>query len=113
MAPFDGVISELHTNPNEWVTPGTPVLLLADLGNFQIETTDLGEIDIAQLAVGDLALITFDALPDLVIEGEIITIAPKSDGGSGVNYKVTLHFDEVPTQLRWGMTAFVDIDLSK
>jgi hypothetical protein len=42
--------------------------------------------------------------------GEILSIAPKSDGGSGVNYKVTVSLDEVPEQLRWGMTAFVDIE---
>jgi multidrug efflux pump subunit AcrA (membrane-fusion protein) len=111
VAPFDGVISELHINPNEWVAPGSPVLLLADLDNLQIETTDLGEIDVAQLAIGDIAVVTFDALPDSMVEGEIISIAPKSDDGSGVNYKVTIALDEVPEQLRWGMTAFVDIEI--
>jgi len=112
-APFAGVISELHINPSEWVAPGQPVLLLADLDHLQVETTDLGEIDVAQIAVGDVAIVTFDALPDVVIEGTITSIAPKAAAGSGVNYAVVLEMSEMPSELRWGMTAFVDIELGE
>ena len=48
-APFDGVISEVYINASEWVAPGSPVLLIADLEHLQVETTDLGEIDVAKL----------------------------------------------------------------
>ena len=110
-APFAGVVSELHINPSEWVAPGSPVLLIADLAHLQVETTDLGEIDVAQIVEGDQAIITFDALPDLVLEGTVISIAPKAAPGSGVNYPVFLELSEIPAELRWGMTAFVDIEL--
>ena len=112
-APFKGVVSEIHIDPSEWVAPGQPVLLIADLDHLQIETTDLGEIDVAQIEVGDTAIVTFDALPAEVIEGTIISIAPKAAEGSGVNYAVILEMSEVPSALRWGMTAFVDIELGE
>jgi len=112
-APFKGIVSEIHIDPSEWVSPGQPVLLIADLDHLQIETTDLGEIDVAQIEVGDTAIVTFDALPDAVIEGTIISIAPKAAEGSGVNYAVILEMSEVPAVLRWGMTAFVDIELGE
>jgi multidrug efflux pump subunit AcrA (membrane-fusion protein) len=111
LAPFAGVVSELHINPSEWVSPGLPVLLLADLEHLEIETTDLGEIDVAQIAVGDKAIISFDAFPDVVINGTITSIAPKAAEGSGVNYTVVLEMEDIPETLRWGMTAFVDIEL--
>jgi multidrug resistance efflux pump len=111
VAPFTGVVSELNIEASEWVAPGQPVLLLADLGHLRVETTDLGEIDVAQIAVGDMAEVTFDALPDLSIPAVITKIAPKATAGSGVNYTVVLELDEVPEQLRWGMTAYVDVDL--
>lgn len=111
VAPFAGVVSELHINPSEWVSPGQPVLLLADLEHLQIETTDLGEIDVAQIQVGEVATITFDAIPDVVVTGVIQRIAPKAAAGSGVNYTVVVEMDEIPPALRWGMTAFVDIEL--
>jgi len=111
VAPFDGVISDVYINASEWVAPGSPVLLLADLEHLQVETTDLSEIDVAKIKVGDTAIITFDALPDKSVEGTIIHIAPKADTGSGVNYPVILELSEIPADLRWGMTAFVDIEL--
>ncbi len=112
-APFDGVISEVHINPSEWVAPGSPVLLIADLDHLRIETTDLGEIDVAKIAVGNTAIVTLDALPELVLNGTVVSIAPKASAGSGVNYPVILELVEVHPELRWGMTAFVDIDLEK
>jgi multidrug resistance efflux pump len=109
-APFDGVISQVYINQSEWVAPGSPVMLIADLGNLQVETTDLGEIDVAKVSVGDRAVVTFDALPDLSLEGRVVSIAPKADEGPGVNFPVLLELNEIPASLRWGMTAFVDIE---
>jgi HlyD family secretion protein len=110
-APFAGVVSEINIDPSEWVAPGQPVLLLADLDHLRVETTDLNEIDVAQIVVGDAAVVTFDALPDLTISGVITSIAPKASTGSGVNYTVVVELDELPEQLRWGMTAYVDVEL--
>jgi HlyD family secretion protein len=111
VAPFDGVISAVHVNPGEWVAPGSPVLLVGDLDHLQVETTDLGEIDVAQIMVGDPAMVTFDSLPDLVLPGTVSRIAPKPSDGSGVNFPVVIELDQIPAALRWGMTAFVDIAL--
>jgi HlyD family secretion protein len=111
-APFAGVVSAVHVNPGEWVTPGSPVLLIGNLDQLQIETTDLGEIDVAQIMVGDPATISFDSLPDLVLQGNVARIAPRPTEGSGVNFPVIIQLSEIPTALRWGMTAFIDIDIN-
>jgi HlyD family secretion protein len=113
LAPFDGVISAVHVNPNEWVPPGSPVLLIGDLDHLQVQTTDLSEIDIAQISLSDTAVVTFDALPELVLGGTVVSIAPKADEGAGVNFPVIIELDEIPPALRWGMTAFVDIELER
>jgi HlyD family secretion protein len=110
-APFDGVISAVYINPSEWTAPGSPVLLIADLNHLRVETTDLSEIDVSQILVGDTAIVTFDALPDLVLEGTVVSIAPKAAEGTGVNFTVILELNEIPSELRWGMTAFVDIEV--
>lgn len=113
VAPFDGSVAALHIHASEWVSPGQPVLLLADLAHLQVETTDLNEIDAARVQVGAKATITFDALPDLVIEGAVVRMAPKAAEGSGVNYPVIVQLSQVPPALRWGMTAFVDIEIEE
>lgn len=111
-APFDGVICNLNVRAGEWVTPGLPILQLGDLDNLRVETTDLSEIDAARVHPQDTALITFDALPDVKVRGTVLWVANKSASGSGVNYTAVVVLDSVPAGLRWGMTAFVDIEVS-
>ena len=108
-APFAGTVSELSVRQNEWVVHGQPIILLADLSNLQVETTDLNEIDVAQIEVGDSVVVTFDALPGVEVKGKVVRIASKSSPGAGVNYKVVVELEEIPPQLRWGMTVFLDI----
>ena len=113
LAPFDGTVTELFIKQSEWIASGQPVLLLADLGHLRVETTDLNEIDVARLDVGSTTLVTFDALPDVSTQGKVIRIAPKASEGSGVNYTVVVELNEIPKNLRWGMTAFVDIEVQE
>ena len=113
VAPFSGTITEVNVHTNEWVNPGKGVILLADLDHLRIETIDLNEIDAARLMIGDRASVTFDAFPDLALGGTVIRIAQKSDSGSSVNYKVIIQLDEIPDNLRWDMTAFVDIEVNE
>jgi HlyD family secretion protein len=110
-APFNGTVSGIEVRASEWVQPGQPVMTLADLHGLRIETTDLNEIDVARIEVGDAVTITFDALPDVEVKGKVTRIASKAAEGSGVKYPVVIEMDEVPEQLRWGMTAFVDIEV--
>ncbi|MDZ4159393.1 MAG: efflux RND transporter periplasmic adaptor subunit, partial [Anaerolineaceae bacterium] len=110
-APFDGTVSSIHVRASEWVLPGQPVLLLADLDNLIVETTDLSEISVAQVKPGSTASITFDALPEVTVTGTVLKISPKAAEGSGVNYTATLALSNIPSKLLWGMTAFVDIQI--
>jgi HlyD family secretion protein len=110
-APFTGTMSELFVRESEWVTMGSPLFLLADLQNLEVQTTDLNEIDVARIWVGSPTTVTFDSLPDTAVTGTVVSIAPKADEGSGVNYAVVIKLAEIPEQLRWAMTAFVDVEV--
>ncbi len=68
-APFSGTVAELYIETGEWVSPGVPLLLLANTSQLRVETTDLNEIDVAQIKIGDQALVTFDALVDVEVIG--------------------------------------------
>lgn len=113
-ATFAGTVSEVYIREGEFVGPGQPIVVLANLENLIVETTDLNEIDVAQIAIGDTATVTFDALPDVALQGTVSYIAPKASEGTGVNYPVEIRLDEtLPESVRWGMTAFVDIELEE
>ncbi len=110
VAPFSGTVSSLDIDLNEWVNAGQPIITLADFTTLQVETTDLNELDVARISVDSAATVTFDALPDITLSGTVLSIAPKSSEGAGVNYTVVIALEEIPEALRWGMTAFVDIE---
>jgi len=107
IAPFDGTVVEVYVKSGEAIGTLQPVLVIADLNNLQIVTTDLSEVDVTKLELGQKADIIFDAISDQTFSGRIERIADKSTGVSSVYYKVTLSVDEMPENLRWGMTAFI------
>jgi HlyD family secretion protein len=109
VAPFDGTVGDVLIRSGQYVNAGQPLVLLGDLNQVQVETTDLNEKDVAGLNIGDTVFITFDALPGVQVEGTIAKIAPKSSKTTGVNYTVTIDLAQIPEGLRWGMTALVDM----
>lgn len=109
-APFAGTIGALRVREGEMVSPGAPAVVLGDVSEFKIETTDLNEIDIYLIQEGQGVELTFDALPERSIQGVVTRMAPMASlEQGGTNYRVTLELEEQDPGLRWGMTAFVDI----
>ncbi len=107
-APFDGSVAQILVHENDWVVPGQYVIAVGDFSAFQVLTTDLNEVDVAQISIGQSALVTFDALPAIDIQAEVVKIARKSTPGEGVNYEVTLELAETPVGLLWDMSALVE-----
>ena len=110
-SPFSGTIVEVNGHDGEVVSPGQPLIVLADFSTLQVETTDMSEVDVARVHVGDTAIISFDALPNVTVTGKVVQIALKKSIGSGVYYTVTIALDEIPDNLRWGMSAFAVINV--
>ena len=86
------------------------MVVLGDLTEFRIETEDLTELGVVSLAAGDSAIITFDAIPDLELEGTLARIRPFGRDRLGdIVYTVIVVPDEQDERLKWNMTAVVDI----
>jgi HlyD family secretion protein len=114
VTPISGTVVKLDVKPGEYVLPGTPLVVIADLSKWQVETTNLSEIDAVALRRGMKAVIVLDALPDKKFPGQVVEISnfPEELRGD-VTYQVTLSFDPLDFPVRWGMTAFVDITLDE
>jgi HlyD family secretion protein len=110
-APFAGTIATIDTKVGEAVTAGAPIVQLADFSAWKVETTDLTEINIVNVQVGDAATLSFDAIPDLDLGGKVTNIEPfGTDHQGDVVYKVTVTPDKMDDRLRWNMTAKVTIE---
>lgn len=112
-APFDGVVGLLMIDEGELAPAGTPVMTIGDTSRWQVETDDLTEIDVVRVKPGAAVSISIDALPDEAFKGKVVRVTPKSVTKAGdVTYTVLIDITEGDTSLlRWGMTAFVDIEV--
>lgn len=108
-APFDGTIASVDISPAEYVSPGQIVVMMGDLSQMQVETTDLSEKDVVAVEAGVPATVYIEAL-DQEFSGRVIDIARRAQKiGGDVVYKVTIKLDQQPAGLRWGMSAEVNI----
>jgi HlyD family secretion protein len=111
-APFAGTVSKIHINRGEWVTPGIPVLVLADLEHMRVETTDLSELDVTKIELGMPVTVIIEALNE-DLSGHVIEISPLADTlGGDVVYATTVELDSRPPELRAGMSAEVQFGSS-
>lgn len=107
-APFAGTVIEVKTHSGEWIIPGQPVVIMADLDHLRVETTDLSERDIPQIKENQTVQVTIKAL-NLNVKGRVSYIAPlASTLGGDVVYKTTIDLDAPPAGLRAGMSVDVD-----
>jgi multidrug resistance efflux pump len=105
-APFAGTIAQLNINLGEQIGAGAAAVTLADLNGWTVETDDVTELKVPDVQVGQAVTIKFDALPDLVLNGQVESISTVSQLNSGdVVYPVKIKVLDNNPQLRWGMTA--------
>jgi RND family efflux transporter MFP subunit len=122
LAPFDGTIQTVATEPNDAlrslqpgdaVTAGQAVFTIAGGGGFIVKA-QVDEQDIINVRIGQRANITGQDFPGKVIAGHVATIAPvatKSTDATSTAKQVltTIALDASPGFLKDGMTADVDI----
>lgn len=109
-APYDGVVAAIGANVGEQVGSSAAVITLVDTRQTRVDVT-VDESDIAKIAPGKTAQISFDALPDRRFTGKVLGIGPTATVTQGVaTYTVSVSIDDAGDQgVPVGMTANVSI----
>ena len=123
-APSSGSIVELNAKVGATVTGGVVMgegdtsggkqcMQIADLSKMKV-TVQVGEKDIAKIAVGQSANVTYPAFPDIVSQGTVTAIASvansdSSYGGGSVTFNVDILIEAPDARLKPGMTAEVSV----
>ena len=122
-APSSGSIVELNAKVGATVTGGMIMgegdtsggkqcMQIADLSKMKV-TVQVGEKDIAKIAVGQSANVTYPAFPDIVSQGTVTTIASvansDANGGGSVTFNVDILIEAPDARLKPGMTAEVSV----
>ena len=124
-APSSGSIVELNAKVGATVAGGVVVgegdtsggkqcMQIADLSKMKV-TVQVGEKDIAKIAVGQSANVTYPAFPDIVSQGTVTAIASVANadagygGGGSVTFNVDILIEAPDSRLKPGMTAEVSV----
>jgi len=125
-ASMAGQVTGLKAEKGETAIAGTTnlagavMMVISDLSEMMAEIR-VGELDVVKVKVGQPAEVTVDALPGLVIQGRVMTVAtstdrPANNQGSNTqetqSYKVRIILDGTPAQLealRPGMSARIAV----
>jgi len=107
-APFDGVIADLSVKKGDSVASGTSIATL--ITNQRIAEITLNEVDVAQVRSGQKVTLTFDAVEDLNITGEVSDVDSIGTVSQGVvSYVVQISFDTQDERVKPGMSVSASI----
>jgi multidrug resistance efflux pump len=111
VATIDGTVVTQDLISGQQVTPGAPVIRLADFSQWFVETDNLTELEVIDVIPGQTASIVADALPDVTLTGQVESISDVFEDKRGdVTYTARILVNEVDPRLRWGMTVVVSFE---
>jgi macrolide-specific efflux system membrane fusion protein len=110
-APISGVITAVSVENGDTVggSGGSAAMTITNPDLYQA-TISLAESDIGDVEVGQTAILTFDALPDVTSSGRVTRVDTTGTNESGVvSYGVVITPDVMDESVRGGMTVSVSI----
>jgi HlyD family secretion protein len=111
IAPFDGQILYVESQPNDVVTTESIALNMADLDQLYIEA-QVAETDIANVSVGDPVTATLDASEGLELTGQVAAIDPLGEVNSGlVEYTVWIDIDKLAQSLSLPLDSTANVSI--
>ena len=107
ISPIDGTVMAINHRPGDSIVPGEVEIVIAGLSKLHVDTM-VDELDIALLDLGQEVEITLDALPDLILVGQVAGIDLVPAAGSA-QYPVRVELEGPESGVRVGMTAALSI----
>jgi RND family efflux transporter MFP subunit len=116
VAPFDGVVTDITLTEGKEISTATlasPAISLVDTGEIELRGF-IDEIDVGMVKLGQAANITFDALPDEEVKGEMAFISPVGTTLAGVvSYDTTITLENPVAGLRDGMSVTAEVIIER
>ena len=111
MAPISGTIILRNVEAGQSFTNTDSIFTMADRLTVKAQ---VDETDIAQIKVGQTAMITLDAYPNNPVPGKVVHVAYDATVTNNVTtYICDVLPDKVPDFMRSGMTSNVNIEVSR
>ena len=115
-APFAGVVTMVNVKEGENLTSmdfSKPAFQIIDPEDLEM-TGMVDEIDIADVRMGQEAVVTLDALPGMEVAGTVTYMSQAAKIEAGVVlYETTIRLEDPPDAVRDGMSATADLVLEE
>jgi len=103
-APFGGIVTKINVKRGDSASGGTAIATM--ITKQRIAELSLNEVDIAQVIVSQKATLTFDAVADLTVTGQVLEIDSLGTVSQGVvTYNVVIGFDTQEEKIKPGMSV--------
>ena len=107
-ASFDGIVAVLNNKKGDQVTAATVVATI--ITKQQLATVSVNEVDAAKIKVGQKATLTFDAIEDLSLTGQVVEVGSLGTTSQGVvSYTVKIGFDTQDERIKPSMSISAEI----
>jgi RND family efflux transporter MFP subunit len=107
-APYSGTISSVSAIVGDTANSGTTMGTI--ITNTMVAKVTLNEVDVANISIGQKVELTFDALDNVTVEGEVSEMDTVGTVSSGVvSYAVTISFETDNESVKPGMSVTANI----
>jgi HlyD family secretion protein len=108
-APFDGTITQAEPSIGDQISAGSVAFRIDDLSHLQVDL-QVSEVDINNVAIGQSATLTFDAILGKEYHGKVIKVGQAGDTLQGVvSFTVMVELTDADELVKPGMTAAVNV----
>ncbi len=105
-APFDGIIADINIHVGDQIGPETAAVSVINPNQWIVETSDVTELEVVKISIGQKVTMVPDALPGVTINGTVESISSAfTKQGGDILYTVRIKVDKVDPRIRWGMTV--------
>lgn len=107
-APFAGTLANVSIHKGDTASSGTTAATIVT--SQELADLSLNEVDAAKVSAGQKVTLTFDAISDLTLTGQVADVSPLGTVSQGVvSYDVKIAFDTQDPRVKAGMTVNAEI----
>lgn len=100
--PFSGIVAKMNVKVGDSSVSSIATMITKQ----KIAEISLNEIDVAKIKTGQKATLTFDAIPDLTLTGQVAEVDAVGTASQGVvTYTVKIAFDTQDDRIKPGMSV--------
>ena len=112
IAPANGIVQKTLMKENEITGAGNPIIIFGAEDEGKILVTNVSDVDVVKIKLGDKATLHFDAWQEIVFTGMVLEIEGMASPATGT-YEIKIQVNDANNQLKPGFIGSAIITSSE